>query len=523
MTQLAERSAPKSPLRRLAAAGLRRRLAGLFAVAGLVLVGVVALGAVAFGHLLDTRQTLINDVDPASFQVDQLLLAYVNQETGVRGYVLSENAEFLQPYEAGLVEQRSAAGHLSTLLAGEPSLSKLVRRAEQQATEWQEDFARPAIAAVPRHDPKYASEQALLKSKSLFDAVRARFTTLDGALATSRAAAGTQLNTATQEIIAVLLAGLLLLLVGGIAAWLALRVWVTAPLLGLGSEARKVASGDLLHPIEPNGPPDLRHLAADIEAMRRRIVDEIETIAAARSELDARNVDLARSNVELEQFAYVASHDLQEPLRKVISFVQLLQQRYSGQLDERADQYIDFAVDGAKRMQGLINDLLKFSRVGRSVEGFDDVELTLCLESALANLSSVIEESGATVTFGSLPLVSGDAGLLTSMWQNLVANSVKFRGEDPPVVLIEVTSAETEWLFSVTDNGIGIEPRFSEKIFVIFQRLHGRDAYGGTGIGLALCKKIVEFHGGRIWLDTEQQPGARLCFTLPGSEGTSPS
>jgi light-regulated signal transduction histidine kinase (bacteriophytochrome) len=280
-----------------------------------------------------------------------------------------------------------------------------------------------------------------------------------------------------------------------------------------------VASGELSHVIAPIGPPELQQLAADIEAMRQRIVGELEQIVAARADLDARNTDLARSNVELEQFAYVASHDLQEPLRKVISFVQLLEQRYRGQLDERADQYIDFAVDGAKRMQVLINDLLTFSRVGRNTTDFVDVDLASCLQSALSNLSSAIAEEGATVNVAVLPVVRGDEALLISLWQNLFGNSLKFRGADQPVVAVEATRVETEWVCSVTDNGIGIEPRFAERIFVIFQRLHGRDTYEGTGIGLALCKKIVEFHGGRIWLDTDHEPGTRLYFSLPATEG----
>ena len=294
--------------------------------------------------------------------------------------------------------------------------------------------------------------------------------------------------------------GLLLLVLAGLEAWRALRVWVTAPLLDLGSDAREVASGELSHVIAPIGPPELQQLAADIEAMRQRIVGELEQIVAARADLDARNTDLARSNVELEQFAYVASHDLQERCA-------------------RADQYIDFAVDGAKRMQVLINDLLTFSRVGRNTTDFVDVDLASCLQSALSNLSSAIAEEGATVNVAVLPVVRGDEALLISLWQNLFGNSLKFRGADQPVVAVEATRVETEWVCSVTDNGIGIEPRFAERIFVIFQRLHGRDTYEGTGIGLALCKKIVEFHGGRIWLDTDHEPGTRLYFSLPATEG----
>jgi light-regulated signal transduction histidine kinase (bacteriophytochrome) len=295
----------------------------------------------------------------------------------------------------------------------------------------------------------------------------------------------------------------------------ALRRWVTDPLLRLGDDAQAVTQGELSHVIAPTGPPEISRLAIDVDAMRERIVDELGRLAEKQEDLDERNRDLARSNVELEQFAYVASHDLQEPLRKVTSFVQLLQQRYSGELDERADQYIEFAVDGAKRMQTLVNDLLTFSRVGRNTERFVPVELAACAEVALGSLSPVILESDARIEVGQLPVVMGDASLLSSLLQNLIGNAVKFRGPENPDIRLDAVRQGADWLVTVADNGIGIEPRFADRIFVIFQRLHGRDSYEGTGIGLALCKKIVEFHGGTIRIDTEYQGGTKVCFTLP--------
>ncbi len=208
---------------------------------------------------------------------------------------------------------------------------------------------------------------------------------------------------------------------------------------------------------------------------------------------------------------------MQEPLRTRVttSFVQLLEERYRDQLDERAQQYIGLAVDGAARMQRLINDLLVFSRVGASSEGITEILMEECLSAALENLDEAIRDAGATIDTDHLPLVAGDRVLLTSLWQNLVANSIKFRADGPPQIVIESSTSGQEYVFSITDNGIGIDPKFSEKVFVIFQRLHGREAYAGTGIGLALCRKIVDFHGGRIWLDTELHLGTRICFTLP--------
>ena len=250
--------------------------------------------------------------------------------------------------------------------------------------------------------------------------------------------------------------------------------------------------------------------------MRLRILRELATVQEANEALAEHAAELQRSNAELEQFAYVASHDLQEPLRKVTSFCQLLQRRYGGQLDERADQYIDFAVDGAKRMQVLINDLLAFSRAGRSAEELGPVACDAALATATANLSTQIAEAGAVIEAGPLPVVRGQLTLMSVVFQNLIGNALKFTGEQPPRIVITAERDGAFWSFSVTDNGIGIEPQYADRVFLIFQRLHERAAYPGTGIGLAMCRKIIEYFGGRIWLDTgvaerRQVPLHRAC------------
>jgi light-regulated signal transduction histidine kinase (bacteriophytochrome) len=248
------------------------------------------------------------------------------------------------------------------------------------------------------------------------------------------------------------------------------------------------------------------------------ISNEVDLLQQVNRRLDEQARDLERSNRDLEQFAYVASHDLQEPLRKVSSFCQLLQRRYGGQLDERADQYIAFATDGAQRMQRLINDLLAFSRVGRTTAGFEAVDLGQIALAAAAQLEATREELDGRIVVGDLPEVQGDPVLLRQLLFNLFGNGLKFRRPDvAPEVRIEAHRDGDDWEFAVTDNGIGVESEYAEKIFVIFQRLHGREVYTGTGIGLALVKKIVEFHGGRVWLDTtpRAEPGTVIRFTLP--------
>ena len=235
----------------------------------------------------------------------------------------------------------------------------------------------------------------------------------------------------------------------------------------------------------------------------------------AEEKLKLTMADLARSNKDLEQFAYVASHDLQEPLRMVSSYTQLLARRYAGQLDAAANKYIAYAVDGANRMQRLIEDLLAYSRVGTRAKGFAPVDCAAVLDQALANLKASIEQSGAVVTHDPLPTVVHDKLLLVQLFQNLIGNAIKFHVEAPPRIHVSAEQKGDEWVLAVRDNGIGIDPQYAERIFTIFQRLHTNEEYAGTGIGLAICKKIVERHGGRIWVESHPGNGSTFCFTIP--------
>jgi PAS domain S-box-containing protein len=264
---------------------------------------------------------------------------------------------------------------------------------------------------------------------------------------------------------------------------------------------------------------DLASVALDNARLHDSARRELAARKRTERKLAALVEELRRSNAELEQFAYVASHDLQEPLRMVSSYTQLLARRYQGRLDEDADEFIGYAVDGANRMQILINDLLQYSRVGTRGKALAPTDTNMVLDAARANLRVVLEETGAMVTSDELPSVMGDPVQLSQLFQNLIGNAVKFSKEgEPPRIHIGAERRDGEWLFSVGDDGIGIEPEYLERIFVIFQRLHARNEYSGTGIGLAVCKKIVERHGGRIWVESAPGEGSTFYFTLQAGE-----
>jgi len=253
------------------------------------------------------------------------------------------------------------------------------------------------------------------------------------------------------------------------------------------------------------------------ESIRRALQEKLQRQLRHQVEEDlAQKVDeLARSNADLEQFAYIASHDLQEPLRMVAAYTQLLAERYTGKLDEHADKFLGYASEGAVRMQVLIQDLLAFSRVGRNGAARGNVDCNAVTEEGLQSLASAIQESGAVVTHGKLPVVWADRTQMAQVFQNLIGNAIKFRGKEPPAVSVQAEKVDQHWQFSVSDNGIGIAPEFAESIFVVFQRLHARTEYPGNGIGLAICKKIIERNGGKIWVESQAGSGSSFKFTIP--------
>jgi signal transduction histidine kinase len=484
-------------------------------VIALVAVAAGVAGGIALHNLSSARARVIRTVDPAIQQALRIDAALVDQETGVRGYALSAQQDFLSPYTDGIATENDAVAKLRALVSQQSEVRPDLITVLQRTDNWRARYAQPTIAKV-RSSGQPDVTSNLAAGKTAFDSVRAAVADLQDHLQAVRLTAVASLSSASTAllVIGIAIAVALVLIVFVLAS--GLRVAAIRPLTRLAGEARLVSDGNFEHEVGQSGPREVRELALDVDRMRERILHELSAVRAAHATLDVRTQDLQRSNAELEQFAYVASHDLQEPLRKVASFCQLLQQRYAGQLDERADQYIEFAVDGAKRMQVLINDLLAFSRVGRVVRDRLPTSCEALLADAKVNLASAIEQSDATITAGALPVVMAEAPLLTMVFQNLLANALKFHGDQPPHVSVTAQRTDDDmWLFSVADNGIGIAPEYAERIFVIFQRLHGKEVYPGTGIGLAMCRKIIEYHGGTIWLDTTVQTGTRFCFTLP--------
>jgi len=499
---------------------LRQRMVALIvAVAGvLVLLAVVAAAVAAQNR--NHLDTLLNKTGPLRTNTAALETALVNQETGIRGYAVTGDRDDLAPYTEGLAAQRELVAAMRPLLADEPEIARQLDRVEEQATAWRLEVAERVVTAP---DAATARTYITNEARVRFDEMRASLDELERMVSELRDQAAENARSTGNTLVFLLVVAAAVIILAGVALLASLNRAVINPVTDLADQVRKVAKGDYDREIRGIGPPELSRLADDVNTMRKQIAADLAEVGAVRQrvewvndQLQRQADELMRSNRDLEQFAYVASHDLQEPLRKVASFTQLLQRRYAGQLDERADQYIAFAVDGAQRMQRLINDLLAFSRIGRITTGFTAVDLDRVMGEVATATDSAREYAGGELVWRDLPTVLGEEALLTTLLTNLVSNSLKFRRPGvPPRVEVSARRVGDEWEISCADNGIGIEPEFADKIFVIFQRLHSKDAYPGTGIGLAIAKKIVEYHGGRVWVDTDVAEGTVIRFSLP--------
>ncbi|SCG66027.1 sensor histidine kinase [Micromonospora humi] len=505
---------------------LRRRVVALLGVVLALLLGLAAAEAAVAAKNRQNIDAVLLKTGPLRVQAQELMSVLLDQETAVRGYAVNGDRNDLGPYQEGVRREQALIASIRGLSADYPDVRRELTRVEQQTTQWRSQVAEPVIAATDRGGP--TAGQALItdQTRQQFDGIRGSITALQDEVLTVRQETADRVNSTSNALVVLLIIAALVVAVAGAVMLLSLDRILIRPLAGLVGQVREVADGDYQHRIAGSGPPEFRRLADDIDQMRQKIAQELDEVRQARERIEWVNdqlqkqaEELTRSNRDLEQFAYVASHDLQEPLRKVASFCQLLQRRYAGQLDERADQYIAFAVDGAQRMQRLINDLLAFSRIGRLTTGFTEVDLNRVMGDVAGQTEAARQYADAELTWDEMPTIRGEEPLLTNLLVNLVSNSVKFRRPDvPSKVHVSARLVDGEWEISCRDNGIGIEPEFADKIFVIFQRLHSKDAYPGTGIGLAIVKKIVEYHGGRVWVDTEAEEGTTIRFTLPALE-----
>jgi signal transduction histidine kinase len=499
---------------------LRRRLLLTLAVVGLVQLLTVGLALAALLQLRQDQQRLTVDLFSTLQDSSAGFRTVIEIEEAARAYLTSGDQGALDRLQAAQAPRPGAvdADELERRLQDDPEALQALAQVRRAGAEWFSGL-QPLIQAVQEQGPDAVDGTVLAEERRRFEQLNVAYDDYLDEVTQARDDAFERLQRSTNLLFAAVLLAVASALAAGVLLSVALRRWVTAPLEALGAETRTVREGDLQHEVSVNGPPEIAGLARDVDTMRRGLVSQLAEVERAQSLLEQQAGDLRRSNRDLEQFAYVASHDLQEPLRKVSSFCQMLQRRYHGQLDERADQYIDFAVDGAKRMQALINDLLAFSRVGRMSEGFTEVDLNDVLAQALRELDERVQETGAVLTADPLPVVTGERGLLLQLLLNLLGNALKFAGAAPPRVHVCAQRREDAWEIAVHDEGIGIDPRYAERIFVIFQRLHPKADYEGTGIGLALCKKIVEHHGGTIWLDAEPAEtggtGTTFRWTLP--------
>jgi signal transduction histidine kinase len=502
---------------------LAGRLLTTLLALGLVLLVVVGLALGVFLSMRVEQRKVTEDYFLTIQDSNAGFLSVLEIEEAAASYLRTGAPEDLARLREAQQPREGAAGGevLRQRLRESPEALEALERTTAVAVDWY-GFLEELLQTVEQDGPQALTEAQRVEQRQRFAELRSEYGTYIDAVLEARGGSVARLQERTTLLFTAVLLAVATSVVAGVLLYTALRTWVTRPVEALAAETRTVRSGALEHQVQVEGPPEIVALADDVEAMRLGLVEQLAELRQAQERLEMQAEELRRSNRDLEQFAYVASHDLQEPLRKVSSFCQMLERRYKGQLDERADQYIAFAVDGAKRMQLLINDLLAFSRVGRISDGVEQLAMADVLADALHNLGSAIEDSGAVVTADELPVVHGERRLLVQLLQNLIGNGLKFRSESAPRIRIEARRDGDEWEFAVCDNGIGIEPQFADRIFVIFQRLHAKSEYDGTGIGLALCKKIVEYHGGHIWIDTSVTEGTRIRWSLPADPEVAP-
>lgn len=458
---------------------------GLIAVAVLFILAVSAMGFASY-KLSDVGFWTIH-THRVIEELKDSLSALQDVETGERGFLVTGVDTFLEPYNWG---KPAVYKHLET-----------VKNLTEDNSDEQGNVAEAvkiARSKVERSDLNIEQRRKgpvkqgnMDAGKSAMDAYRvqiAKMINLENALLATRTAEFQQ----TQTIVSAL-TGILSLLIFGLLSW--------------------------VYRVTSKGIEDEKKRVKELNEFNVGLQNEIEQRIKTEKALKETTIKLTSSNTDLQQFAYVASHDLQEPLRAVSGFLTLITSKHKGQLDPETEGWINHAVEGSQRMRSLINDLLVYARVESRGKVLTDIDFNAALKLAKKDLAVVLEETEAEIIAGDLPHVMGDVGQLGQLLQNLIGNAIKFRGSDKPLVNIGAERKDNDWIFSIKDNGIGFDQEHAERIFVIFQRLQGRDEYKGTGIGLALCKKIVERHGGRIWAESSKGSGSTFFFTIPVIEG----
>ena len=460
---------------------IQKTLRGLIAAGIIFLITLGGLGFLSFRLADLDRWTIHTHIVIA--ELKDSFIALLNVETGDRGYLLSKDQAFLEPYNRGRLEVLNHVDKVAELTKDNDAQQERISRLRALAKE-KLQFAAETV--VLEND----MARAMVKEgrgKRIMDEYRKLAYEM---ISAEQALLEIRVKDLSNAQSALWVATVLLTLMGGgILGWV-YNLTRTA----IEDEKRR---NEMLNEMNSS-------LTAEID--QRKKTEEALKLTTAK---------LSSSNADLQRFAYVASHDLQEPLRAVAGFVTLIASKHKGTLDEESEGWINHAVEGSTRMRNLINDLLAYARVESRGKPLETIDTNKAFNQAKRDLSVLIEESNAELTSSELPRVMGDEGQLTQVFQNLIGNAIKFKSYEKPKVHVSATKKDDDWLFSVKDNGIGFEPEHVDRIFIIFQRLHGREEYKGTGIGLALCKKIIERHGGRIWAESEKGKGSTFYFTIP--------
>ncbi|PNY82996.1 histidine kinase [Deinococcus koreensis] len=473
----------------------------------LLLVGVGMAVLVGVGRNTQSR-LLVTDSQTRLILLSLLGGDLSAMENGQRGFLITGNPEFLTPFTDG---QAAYQAHVFALedLSATPQQRANLQRVEELVARWRQEEAEPEIEARRTSAERATALVSERGSRGLLEVARGILSTMQGDENTrlSQAVVSSQdtLNRVRWLTFSGLGLSMLLIL---LTAWQVARS-VSSSLENVAESAREIAAGQYHRRLPPTPVQELAALGRQFDLMAGAVQQR-------EQELRVANDKLERSNRELEQFAYVASHDLQEPLRTIGSYTELLARRYQGRLDERADQYIAFTTAATARMKALIQDLLAYSRVRQGQRPVGSVDTRTLVQGVLSDLEAQVQGSGAQVEVGPLPTVPGNADLLRHVFQNLIGNALKFHApERPPRVRISATGEDRRWVFHVQDNGIGIEPQYHERILGVFQRLHPMNEFQGSGIGLAVARSAVEQQGGQLWLESVPGQGSVFHFSLP--------